>query len=599
MTDIGFASFLRRRILFLIIVGFSITLIVQLFKMQILDTELYKEKADENSVKKTYITAPRGVLFDRNNKLLVSNKPSFIVEITPSDYSLSNNHTLETILDLDSGYVDKLLRTNKRYSDYIPRKIFRDAQFNFIAWYEENSEKLPGLNYRVELKRDYSMSLSGSHIFGYTKEITTDLLQKQKDFYELGDYIGFTGLEKYYEKTLRGEKGYKYILVDSRQKVIGRYLEGEKDKEPVKGYDLMLTIDSDAQLTAEIAFNGRKGALVAVEPATGEILAFVSSPEFDLKDFSSVTSREMITKLNTDPDNPLFNRATMSRYPPGSTYKMLCAIAALEEGIIDESFTVNCSGGMQYGDKYFACTHVHGNVNVVSAIEKSCNTFFYQLILKVGLEKWSEYSNKFGFGKKTGVDITEESAGLIPSTKYYNKVYGKGRWTKGFLVSLGIGQGEIVTSPLQLAQYTALIANNGRTKTPHFVKAFIKNEEQEVEYLNFDEINVGISQRTLDIVKEGMFLAVQGSGTATGIRVEGLNISGKTGTAQNPHGDNHSLFVCYAPSENPKIAIAVILENAGYGSTYAAPLAQQVILSYLRKNKTPVEQSDLITELRR
>lgn len=591
------ASYLRRRIIYLIILGFSVISVVQLFKMQLLDASEYREKSDENSIKKTYSAAPRGVFFDRNNKLLVSNKPSFTVEITPVDYDNSINHTIETVMNLDSGYVSKILSANRRFSDYMPRKIVRDADFRFIAWYEENSERLPGLNYRTELKRDYSFGLKGAHIFGYTKEISTEQLQKHKDIYELGDYVGFTGIEKYYENILRGERGYKYTLIDARQRVIGSYLDGEKDRDPVKGFDLMLTIDYEAQLSAENAFSGRRGALAAIEPVTGEILALVSSPEYDLNDFSSVTSREVLEKLNNNPDNPLFNRATMARYPPGSTYKMLCAIAALEEGIIDENFTVNCSGGIQYGDKFFECTHVHGNVNVVSAIEQSCNTFFYQLILKLGLEKWAQYSNRFGFGKKTGVDIPDESPGLIPNTKYYDKVYGKGRWTKGFLVSLGIGQGEIVTTPLQLAQYTAMIANGGKTKTPHFVKAYIDNGN--VKYLDFNEIDAGISKKTLDLVNEGMFGVVQGnSGTARIIRVDGINISGKTGTAQNPHGANHALFVAFAPSENPKIAVAVIVENAGWGSTNAAPIAQEVILAYLRKKTKPAGQETLISDLR-
>jgi penicillin-binding protein 2 len=357
--------------------------------------------------------------------------------------------------------------------------------------------------------------------------------------------------------------------------------------------------DAHTQLLAEKLFEGKTGALVALEPATGEIIAFVSSPQYDLSKFASVTSSQYWDSLRTDENKPIFNRATQSIYPPGSTFKMLVALAALDAGIINENFTVNCGGGYQFGDRYFKCLHVHGRVNVVDAIKESCNTFFYQLILKIGLERFAKYAREFGFGQKSGVDIPGEISGILPDSSYYNRVYGKGKWTRGFLVSLGIGQGELSATPLQLAKYTALIGNNGRSVQPHFVRAYIDKNTSEVVPLDFEEIKLDINQKALDLVKEGMFKVVnEPGGTATMVKLPDIEISGKTGTAQNPHGKDHALFVAYAPSENPQIAVAVVVENVGYGSTHAAPIAREVIKTYLQKDKKEIPSEEKIAGIK-
>lgn len=584
MNDSQIGSALREKIIFIIVIGLFAVLSFQLFKMQILDEPAYEVKSNENSVKKSIIDAPRGVFFDRNFKVIVSNKPSYTIEITPSEYNTELNPLLEKIFKLDKGYIQEVLYEKRRFSKYQPRRIKRDADIQSIAWLEENNGKFPGVKYIVEMQRDYSFGINGSHIFGYTKEISAEQLSLANDVYDIGDYIGSSGIEKTYEVYLRGRNGAQFVLVDSKQRTIGNYLEGTHNTKPIKGFDLILSIDAEAQKAAEEAFKGLKGALVAIEPSTGEVLAFVSAPDFNLSDFTSVTSQDIWTNLRIDEDKPLFNRATMSINPPGSTHKMLSALAALQEGIITTSDYINCSGGYQFGNRFFKCTHVHGKVNVITAIEKSCNTFFYQLILKTGFDKWAEYSSKFGFGSKTGIDISEESPGIQPNSEYYNRVYGQGKWTKGYIVSLGIGQGELSTTPVQLAKYVSLIANNGKTRTPHIVKGFIKSGTNEFTPIEYPEVEVKIDQENFDIVKEGMFKVVQGEGTARNIRIPGLNIAGKTGTAQNPHGKDHAQFIGFAPFENPRIAIAVMVENVGFGSTYAAPIAQKVIKAYLRIN---------------
>jgi penicillin-binding protein 2 len=552
--------------------------------MQIIKNELYNEKSAENSIKEIVQTPLRGVFYDRNLQLVVNNKPSFTLLITPSNYNRKLDRLIETILGADSGFVSKILANNSIFSKYIPIRIQRDVDFKVISWVEENAEKLPGVSYTVELERAYEDSIKGSHMFGYIKEVGKKQLEEDS-YYEMGDFIGYTGIERTYEKYIRGKKGIKYILVDSKRKEIGSFKEGTDDKNSIKGDDLVLTIDADAQRIAEKGFEGKNGALVAIEPKTGEILAFVSSPEYNLNDFTTVTSKDIWAELNNDEKKPLFNRATLSVNPPGSTFKMLAAIAALEDGVITTQTTFHCGGGFNFG-RFFKCHGNHGSLNVIHAIEHSCNSFFYQLILRIGLDRWAKYGRRFGFGQKTGIDINEEKPGILPSTEYYDKRYGKNGWTKGFIVSLGIGQGELSVTPLQLANYVSLIANNGKSFRPHLVKGFLDGNKKLVPF-KFPEIDTKVSQSTMDIVKEGMFLVVNGSGTATSVRLPGIHVAGKTGTAQNPHGKDHAWFIGFAPYEDPQIAVAVYVENAGFGATWAAPIAKAVIQEYLKKTKSP------------
>ncbi|MCX7797787.1 MAG: penicillin-binding protein 2 [Melioribacter sp.] len=597
MNNYDFGSNKREKIVTLVIIGFILISIIQLFNMQILQNEAYVVKANENSIKPIYQIAPRGVFYDREHKILVGNKPTFTLRITPADYDKRLNPYLEAILNVKPGYIDKILKQTQNYSRYIPRRIAKDVPYDVIAWYEENASKLPGVDYVIETQRDYSYGVMGSHMFGYTKEIPPEILQKRKNEYMMGDEIGYVGIEKSYEDLLRGEKGVKYVLVDSRQKIIGSYEDGKKDKKSIKGCDLILSIDKDAQLAAELAFKDKRGAVVALDPSTGEILAFLSSPQYDLSELAAVTSGEAWKRLNLDENRPLFNRATMSMYSPGSTFKMVSAIAALEEGIIDSNYRSFCGGGFQFGNRFFKCLHVHGSIDLESSIEKSCNTFYYQLALKIGIDRWSKYAKKLGFGKKTGVDISEESAGIVPTKEYYDKEFGKDKWPKGILVSLGIGQGELSVTPIQLAQYAALIANYGKTAKPHFLKGYVETKTGRYVETKPEYIETGISRKTFEIIRRAMFKVVNGAGTATNIRMPDIEIAGKTGTAQNPHGKDHAIFIGFAPYKNPKIAIAVVVENAGFGSVNAAPIARDIIKAYLKKEKINIEKPIYLSKL--
>ncbi len=575
-----FGSLKRRAVIYFIITISTTVLGFRLFQMQIVNQQEYEIKSSDNSVKSIELDPLRGLFYDRNMTLLVSNSPAYTLRITPADYDTSLNKLLETVIDADSGFINNFLYKNRAYSKYFPLRLKRGIDFKVVSWIEENSYNLQGIDYILELYRNYPAGIIASHAFGYTKEISAEQLTKNKEFYKQGDFVGYNGIEKTYEDILRGKKGYTYVLVDSRRRELGNFKNGADDLPPINGRSVVLTFDAETQLAAEKELEGKRGALVAIDPSTGEILAFVSAPEYDLNKFSFITPKDFISALYNDPSKPLFNRATMSINPPGSTFKMLSAIAALDLGLITPSYTINCTGGFTYG-RFFKCHGSHGIVNVVSAIEKSCNTFFYKLIYKIGLERWKEYASKFGFGKKTNVDIPEEIAGLIPDENYYIKRYGD-NWPKSIMASLGIGQGEVSVTPLQLAHYTALIANNGTSVQPHFVKGYLDKNTNELIPLKFNPVNTGVDKSVIKIVKDGMFLVVNGRGTATHIKLEDIEIAGKTGTAQNPHGEDHAWFVAFAPFDNPKIALAVLVENVGFGGTHSAPIAKRIIETYLR-----------------
>ncbi len=579
-----FASLQRKSVLYFIIIGSFAVLGFRLFQMQIVEHESFKEQAANNSIKAIEQTPLRGVFYDRNMNVVVNNVPAYTIRITPAYYDKKLTPVLEAVLGVEPGYINKILYSNREFSKYIPVRIKRGIDFKVVSWLEENSEHLPGVDYIVEMQRGYPAGIRGSHIFGYTKEISPALLEKHKDYYKPGDYIGYSGIEKAYEKYLRGKKGYDYVLVDSKRKEIGKFKDGTEDVPSIKGNDLVLTIDSDVQRAAEEALKGYRGAAVAIEPKTGEILAMASAPDYDLSEFSYVTSREYLQKLYNDPDHPFFNRATMGANPPGSTFKIMEAVAALNSGVITTATTFTCRGGQDFYGRYFKCDAVHGTLNVIHAIEHSCNVFFYNLIYKIGMDRWDEYAGKFGFGHYTHIDIGDESRGFIPTPEYYVKRYGED-WPKSIMASLGIGQGEVSVTPVQLAKYCALIANNGVTYTPHLVRGYLTNNTKKLVPFSYKKIDLGIDTSIFNIVKQGMFLVVNGSGTATNIRSSDIMIAGKTGTAQNPHGKNHAWFIGFAPFNNPKIAVAVFVENVGFGATYAAPIARKMIDAYLEKDK--------------
>ncbi len=576
-------------------------LFIRLYMLQLFSYEEYAGESEKNSLR-TITTEPvRGYVFDRNGKLVVDVGPSFTITVTQSEFYNYNVGKLADLLDLDPQTVQD--RINRGVANaknrFTPVKVKRDIDFKTLSSIEERLFELPGVSYEVESKRIYLGPARASHLLGYCKEINESQLARYGEHYKLGDIVGSSGIEASSEQFLRGEKGKEFFSVNAKGQVIGSFNGGKEDVSPKEGFDLILSTDFSLQAYAESLMTPYKGAFVAINPDDGGVLAMVSKPDYDPSDFSGVTPGDVWDELNNNPDKPLFNRATMTLYPPGSTFKMVLAAAALEEGVIDKNWKVTCPGGFRYGNRFFKCTHVHGSVNVVDAISQSCNTFFYQLVLKVGLDKWAEYAEKFGFGSKTNIDIGEEVAGLIPSTAYYDRVYGKGRWTQGFVVNLGIGQGELGVSPLQMADYAAVLANGGVLHQPrivNYVRNKATNRVEEVAH-NFSEM--GFSPKVMALIREGMRRCVQSpGGTGSLARIPGIEVGGKTGTAENPHGEDHAWFVGFAPFDNPKIAVACIVENAGYGGTKAAPICGQVMQRFLEGSKMPVKEPPKVTASR-
>ncbi len=568
---------------FYLLVGILfVFLLGRLVQLQFLYQDVYGKKSEENSIRPIAHDPIRGYLYDRNGVLLVDNRPSYTVTITPAEFRNSAIPFLSQILGVDSEYIQERVERGRMYNRFAPCKVKRDIDFPTLSAIEENRDKLPGVDYQIESKRYYPTKAKAAHLFGYAREISDQQLAAKGDEYRLGDVIGATGLEAAYEEYLRGHKGYEFITVNAKGQMLGAYNEGKSDIPAREGNELYLAIDCGVQALAESLLADKRGAVVAIDPDDGGVIALASKPDFDLTAFGGVTPPDLWNDLNTDSSKPLFNRATMTRYPPGSTFKMVLAAAALTEGVVDPAARITCTGAYRYGTRVFKDHVVHGSTNMVEAIQRSCNVYFYGLMLKTGFDAWTHYGEEFGFGTPTGIDIMEETSGLLPSEEYFNKIYGEGRWTQGYLVSLAIGQGELGVSPVQMAAYAAAIANKGYYRTPHVVERIRDKETGDLQTVPFATRRIELSDRVWNIIRDGMYRCVNDEGgTGTSARVSGVAVAGKTGTAQNPHGQDHAWFIGFAPVDHPRIAICALVENAGFGGTVSAPIAGMCIERYL------------------
>lgn len=582
--------------MFSVVIVIIFTLLtVRLIQLQIIYRDAYGRKSEENSIRTIPHDAVRGYMFDRNGRLVVDNRPSYTVTITPAEFDPNTIDDLSSILHLDREFILERVKKGREHNRFTPTKVKRDVDFATLSYIEENRSRFPGVNFEVESKRYYPTNAKAPHLFGYTKEISERQLADMGEPYRQGDIIGSAGIEATYEQYLRGEKGVEFITVNAKGQVLGPYNGGQNDILSREGNDLLLTLDGNLQAFAESLMTGKHGAIVALDPRDGGILALVSKPDFDPMLFSGVTPPKVWNDLNNDPGKPLFNRATLTRYPPGSTFKMVVAAAALQEGIITTTYRVECTGVYRFGNKIHKDLHVHGSTDVYEAIQKSCNVFFYTVMMKTGLDLWEQYAREFGFGSLTGVDVAEENPGLIPSQQYYDRVYGKGKWTQGYLVSLGIGQGEVGVSPIQMAAYAMVLANKGEYYQPHVVEATRSKVTRQITTIPRTVRNLQISPAVWKVLREGMYRCVNvEGGTGRAAQVPGVSVAGKTGTAENPHGEDHAWFIGFAPYENPTIAICVMVENAGFGGAIAAPIAGLCIEQYLYgeiiryKRSTPV-----------
>ncbi|MDX9916284.1 MAG: penicillin-binding protein 2 [Sphaerochaeta sp.] len=593
----------RRRsgvILIAVVVAFAV-LTIQLYRLQIQQYDDYLRRSEQNAMRTVPISAVRGRILDRDGNIIVGNRPAYTLGVIPAE--VTDPPRLDSLLsaeiDLPPGQLVEKVRENRRR--HSPIELRRDAPYTTIAYLEEHRHRLPAVLYMVESRRRYPYGQIGAHFLGYAREIgQTQLASISDKSYSLGDLMGQTGIEAEYEPYLRGTKGEEYQEVTVRGQVIHT-----ARREPVRGSDVRLSIDLDLQLTAEAAMDTiKRGALVAMDPNTGEILAMVSRPTFDPAVFSFVVPTSVWRMLNDNIERPMFNRAAMGTYPPGSTAKMITAIAGLDSGVITPTKMLNpCRGAMRYGNRTFLCWREsgHGAVNVVGAIERSCNVFFYQLGDMIGVDKWGQIARKFGFGERTGIDLPAEDGGIVASSDVYNRRMGRFGWTRGEALNVAIGQGITLVTPLQMARYTSALAT-GKLPKPHMALGLIDADGTEHALAVPPPEPLEIDPDLLPIIREGMILVTEGDhGTARRSRVPGYHVAGKTGTAQNPHGEDHSWYVGYVPADDPKIAVAVIAENAGHGSDIAAPIAGRIMRRYMLRDRSrtqPVAETTQIAERR-
>ncbi|MCS6999725.1 MAG: penicillin-binding protein 2 [Bacteroidota bacterium] len=559
--------------------------VVRLGYLQVIRGAEYLQRSEMQAIKQRAKIPSRGCMYDRNGKMIVRNDPAFIVTMTPNDVDTMTFPLLARLVGKDVPTLRMLYAQALPYRfQQIP--ILRDAPLDVVAAIEEHAAELPGIEIRTDVKRRYLLSAHASHVFGYRAMVDERDIASKGDYYTLNDYIGKTGLEAAYEPFLRGRKGVQFVAVNAAGQPIERFNNGRSDIEAIEGADLYLSIDALLQEVAEQQMGNDHGAIVVLDPRNGEVLALVSKPDYDLHPMETPKAGEYFAQLARDSTKPLFNRAMQTIYPPGSTWKMLVALAALHEGILDEQTTIHCPGSFTYGGRSFKCHGAHGTVDVRRAIQVSCNVFFYRLGQRIGIDNLYKYGTLFGFGQLTGIDIAGERPGLLPSRKWFERRGVTGNLLDGRMINLGIGQGELGVTPLQMAVYVSAIANGGTLYQPHVVRAIYNKETGRLEKVAYGSIKLPLNPRYMRIVQEGMYAVCNvPGGTATNVRVEGVAVCGKTGTAQNPHGKDHSWFICYAPAENPTIAMCVMVENAGFGATRAAPIARAILDAYFHPER--------------
>jgi len=572
----------------LVIILFSI-LVIRLFDLQVVRAEIYWRLSEENRIRVIPVDAPRGHILDRNGEVLVCNRPSYVVSIVPFKLRQMDQtiRTLGAILDMPSDEINKRL-SQSRYRRFEPVKIKRDIDFKTLSILEEHKLDLLGVIYQVEPRREYLHGRLAAHLMGAVGEISARELESLAGHgYRQGSLVGKWGVEKEYEPFLHGNDGVQFVEVSA----VGREIGPLPDRSPVEakpGSDLVLTIDLGLQKDAAEALSDTiTGAAVVLDPGSGEVLAMVSRPTFDPNIFSAVVPESTWRSLNEDPDRPLLNRAIQCTYPPGSAMKVVTAAAGLENELITEhTHFAPCTGSYKYGNRWFGCWQPggHGSLGLVDAMAQSCDVYFYQLGLKLQLDRWSKFATACGFGAPMKLDLPNEAGGLIPTRAFYDQRYGKGKWSTGILLNLSIGQGEILVTPLQIASFMAAVANGGTIYRPHIVKE-IRSVGGKV-MIKTPEIagHLPISDSHLKSIRKSLRAVVHSAeGTGRQASVKDVEVAGKTGTAQNPHGEDHAWFVGFAPIDNPQMVVVVLVEHGGHGGTTAAPLARRIIEAYLKR----------------
>lgn len=568
-------------------------LIVRLFTIQIIDDK-FKIDASRNTMVYDYIYPIRGMIYDRNGEVLVGNNIAYDIVVSPREVGVFDTLTLAEALNVEPEFIRERMDYYRRYRTRIgnqPQTLVKLMPPEQYMKFSEVQYKYPGFKAQMRTIREYPIN-AGGNLLGYVSEVNADFIKAHEGEYRPGDYAGKTGLEAAREADLRGEKGYHIYLRDSHNNIKTPYRDGADDKEAVPGHDIVTTIDAGLQQYGQELMKNKVGSLVAIEPSTGEILAMVSSPGIDVSQLSDIGQH--YNEIARDPHRPMFNRAVQASYPPGSVFKLVNGLIGLQEDVLVPSQTYPCHGGYVYATDHKLGCHSHRSpLNLEEAIMMSCNGYFCNVMktilenkkysnLQEAFDSWNAYVQSFGFGHKLGSDVPSELGGNIPSSKYYNNLYGRGGWRFPTIVSLSIGQGEIGATPLQIANLCATVANRGYYYIPHIIK---DSEGVSIDEKYHQRQYTLVDQSQFRKVIRGMWRAVNapaGSGnTAASAAVPGLDICGKTGTAQNPRGADNSVFMCFAPQDNPRIAVVAYIENAGSGASWASPIASLLVEKYL------------------
>lgn len=582
----------RRIVISGIFILTGLLFLVKLFSLQVLDHD-YKLFAANNVLR--YITKypGRGLIYDRNEKLLVYNEAAYDLLVIPKQVKEIDTTELCRLLRVTPDDFNVRLEKAKKHSYYKPSVFLEQISKEEYAYLEEKLYRFPGFYVQARTLRKYPIPFA-AHILGYVGEVNKRELELD-GYYKQGDYIGKSGIEKTYEKELRGGKGLQLVMVDVFNREKGSYQDGKFDTLAVEGNNLFLTIDTDLQLYGEKLMANKKGSIVAIEPKSGEILAMVSSPAYDPNLLIGRIRTQNFQKLSSDTLEPLFNRPVAAQYPPGSTFKPVNALVGLQEGVLRPSTKYSCNGTSA---SPIVCSHDHESpLPLNGAIEQSCNPYFWKVYKSIieqsrfttvqeGYNHWRDYLLSFNIGKEFDSDIMYQRDGNLPKDAYFNKYYGKKGWKAITVRSLSVGQGEIELTPVQMANVAAIIANRGYYYTPHLLKNLGSLSETPKLFQQKHEVMVDSSNFTP--VVEGMQLVYEGEhGSSRWYKIEDIEMCGKTGTAENPHGDDHSVFIAFAPKDNPRIAIAVVVETSGFGATWAAPIASLMIEKYLNNDVKP------------
>jgi len=579
----------RKFVVAAIFLVISIAFISRLFYIQLID-DSFKLDASNEAFRHVTEYPPRGCIYDRNGKLLVANEAAYDIMVTPAQIKDFDTNSFCTDLGISKNDFIQGVRKAIILNTATHASVFmKEVTPEIYDVFQEKMFKYPGFSSEVRTVRKYPLKIA-PHLLGYIGEVSKDLC-KLNPKYKEGDYIGMSGLEESYEDVLSGTKGVKIMMVDAMNKPVGEYKHGKYDTIPEPGENLTCSLDASLQAYGEKLMQNKAGSIVAIEPSTGEILALVSYPDYDPNLMvGSVRAKNYSTLVQDTIGIPLFNRALMAHYPPGSTFKPIEALVGQQEGTLNPNTTYYCPGAFIMGSNvHIACDAAHGSLQLESAIAHSCNTYFCNVFVAMmnnrqyssteeSFETWRKYITGFGFGTHLDIDLPSSLRGNVPTVEHYNKVFGENHWHAGTIASLGIGQGEMEVTPLQLANEATIIANRGYYYTPHVIKSIGESKGPEKKYSI--RHYVPVDEKYFGIIVDAMSDVVD-EGTAAASKISDVVMCGKTGTAQNPDGRNNSLFIAFAPKDHPKIAISVVIERGGFGADWAAPIASLLIEKYL------------------